>query len=174
VSVIARVRSISEELHGALLRDRPEIATRLALEREAIDSSRENEHASVWTELAAANVRRSDVDVAFEVGRAGLGLGWAFAGSRATLFDEGAGVPVGEDVGYGPSRLFTPAETKTIYDAMLSLPIATFASQYERASQAAPGDPYVSFEAVVVARVGLAEYMRVAKVSWRALLVWCD
>jgi len=202
VSVITHVRSISEELYGKL-RERPDIATRLAAERQAIDFERTafiaehlrgvppetkakvsewanqradalvGEHAAVWETLTKDGVQRSDVDVALEVGRVGFGLGLAFARTKVTIFE--AGEEVGDDVGYGPTRMFSPSETHALYAAMVALPIATFATQYEAASRGdTTSDPYEGFEMVVSARVKLGAYLHRAKVSFRALLVWSD
>lgn len=211
MSVMARVRSLSESLHQKVL-DEPGIATRLAMDREACDFERtsylatwedsggrnaarraqaldrgriladrlEKEHAEVWTALG---VGRADVDVALEIGRAGLGLGWALAGAAAGLFTDG-GVAVGDDVGYGPPRIFSWTETASIADAVLKQPVADFAARYERGASAwsewtgeradATSDPFESFAAVVAARVALARYLKAARTAGRALLVWAD
>jgi hypothetical protein len=139
MSVMARVRTVSEGLYGKIVAH-PEIATRLARERETCDFERasylakweysagrnadrrakavqrgempadglEKQHAVVWVELIALGIRHADVDVALELGRAGLGLSWAFADTvAASLFHDG-GIAVGDDVGYGLSRMFSP------------------------------------------------------------------
>jgi hypothetical protein len=119
-------------------------------------------------------VLRSDVAVAREVGRVCVELGGEFPADVA-LNDSLAGFPVGDDVGYGPTHMFPARETHAMYEAMLAQSMSTFVARCERTFDVARGeDPYESLEAVIHARVVLAAYLRLAKTSFRALLVWSD
>ncbi len=144
----------------------------------------EKEHAAAWVELTVRGVRRADVDVALEVGVASLALRWAFAETKAAaLFDDG-GVAVGDDVGYGPSRIFSPHETAALSDAIVNQSIADFASRFEDGesawrtatgeSQDPTADPFEAFAPVIAARIELARYLKTARIAGRALIVWHD
>jgi hypothetical protein len=215
MSVMARVRTVSEGLFGKILAHQ-QVATRLASEHEACDFERtsylarwedsagrdadrrakaverakvladrlEKEHAAAWTELTALGLRRADVDVALEIGRAGLGLSWGFADTAAaSLFTDG-GAAVGDDVGYGPSRIFSPNETAALSHALLDQSITDFASRFERGaaewrntageSPDPTVDPFEAFAAVVAARIELARYLKAARITGRASIVWQD
>jgi hypothetical protein len=130
------------------------------------------EHAATWKALIELGVQQRDVDVALEIGRAGLGLSWGLSDTAATFLSSG-GAAVGDDVGLGPTRMFSASETHAIFQSLQAQSISQFSASYARSAPEA-SDPFESFELVVAARVSVTRYPRNAKIIGRALLVWHD
>src|SRR5262245_12116272 len=82
----------------------------------------EKQHTAAWAELTAPGIRRAVVDVALESRTSGTGSELGVRGYKGASLFENGGAAVGDDVGYGPSRIFSPNETAALSRAASALP----------------------------------------------------
>jgi hypothetical protein len=144
----------------------------------------EAEHAKCWQGLAASSIERRDMDDTLELHRAYNGLNWGWTGTAAALhlFHDDGGAQLGDDVGYGPARLLSNRDVSTTLAAIEKVDLATFAARYREGYAAAPSGndttnplaEYEDFAYVMPAFQRLVAYLRDARISSRALLVWLE
>jgi hypothetical protein len=209
MSVNFCARALSEKLE-ARLRAEPHLATSLAAEHDAIDFRRdatvaryENEtrtrplsdammarvdraeaaNTETWKTLTADGIERRDVDESLELHRAYLGLSWGWSATTTArlFFEDDGGLHVGDDVGYGPARLFSNSEISAALAEIEKVDIATFAARYREGFVVATKDAissalaeYDDFALVMSAFHRFVGYLREARIAGRALLVWFE
>ena len=143
------------------------------------------DHERHWSRLAALGLAATDVGQTIELERAFLGLTWGWSSSAILrqIFDDAGGAPIGDNVGYGPARLFSNHEVGAMREAIAAIDLPTFAAAYHdghKAFMTPLGQSYSvageweDFASGHHAMQRLVPYLREAAISGRALLAWFE